>query len=203
MAAKSKEVDLESLSTDVRAGILSYEQMVKKHGISKGRISQIKKEHGWETDLAPRIKAKAEAKLNAYALNGKLNKTQKIADDLVVEAGANLQANLLIGHREEIGVLKQTIVSMAQELGTLSYTELQDALELVLREKTEGLPARSIDAMYKAFESAMALGGRTSAGKNLVVSLASLIDKERQAYGIDKNVEGPQSIGEFLSSLKE
>lgn len=202
MAAKSKDVDLDVLGRDVRAGILSYDQMAAKHKISKGRISQLKKANGWDTDLSAKIKAKTEAKLNAHALNGKLNAKQKVADEAMVEAGSNLQANVLLGHRQDIATLKKTIVAMAEELCTLSHSELQEALEIVLLEKTSGMTEKQQTAMYKAFDSAMGLNGRTTAGKNLVAALGVLIEKERQAFGIDKNTDGPQSIGEFLATME-
>lgn len=201
MVAKTKAVDLEGLEVDVRAGILSYEQMAEKYGVSKGRISQLKAEHGWVRDLSAKIKAKAEAKLNAHALNGKLNAKRKISEEAMVEAGSDLQASIQLGHRTDIGVLKKAVVEMAAELSALSNKELQDALEMILDEKTDKGSQAYIASLNKAFDAALSLGGRSSTVKNLVGSLGILIDKERQAFGIDKDTGNHQSVGEFLASL--
>jgi len=75
-------------------------------------------------------------------------------------------------------------------------------LELILADKTDKSSQAYITALNKAFDAALSLGGRSSTVKNLVGSLGILIDKERQAFGIDRDSGHHQSVGEFLESLK-
>lgn len=201
MAGKKKAVDWVKLEIDYRAGVKTIRTLESDYGISKARIGQIANEKDWDRDLAPKIKAKAQAKLDRAILDASLDNERKITETEVVEAVSSLSASVQLSHRADLKVLKGAIVGMAGELGALSNSELQEALDIILDEKIDAMSAAQRPALRKAFDAALALGGRSTAGRNLVTALATLIDKERVAYGIDKH-EGPKSIGEFLSELK-
>lgn len=186
MAAHAKDVDWISVGRDYRAGILTDVAIGKTYGISHTAVQKRAKAENWTRDLSKRIDAAREAKVARAMVAAKVAAQRAATDEQVVEANAEMQAGIILAHRKDIGALKRTIVGMAGELGSLSNRELQDALELVLDEKTEQASDAYRAALNKAFAAALALGGRSSSGKNLVASLGILIDKERQAYGIDK-----------------
>ena len=159
------------------------------------------KRDNWTRDLAAAIKAKAEEKVSKAAVSKAVSKQRSFDEKVVVEANAELQANVVLSHRQDIKALRQTVLGMAGELGALAHNEIQSALELVLDEKCKDQSQQCITALNKAFDAALALGGRSSAGKNLVASLGILIDKERQAFGIDKDSGDRKSLGEWLDAL--
>ena len=165
----SKVVDWEDVEIDVRAGLMTYAQMSKKHGISAGRIAQKKTEKGWTRDVAAKIKAKTEEKLNAAALNGKLNPRQKATEAAVIEAGAKLHASILLTHRKEIAEARAIVQRLLVELRRAT--------------KKHDLPTRAMVA------------------QRLANAQATLIERERQAYGIGgNNDETKQTLPEWLDA---
>jgi hypothetical protein len=170
MAAKPKQVDWEAVEIDVRAGILTFVQMAKKHGVSGGRIAQVKKEKGWTRDVAAKIKARTEEKLNAAALNGKVNARKKLSEAAIIEAGAKLHASILLTHRAEIAESRAIVRTLLLELRRAT-------------KKQHDLPSRAVIA------------------QRLVNAQATLIEKERQAYGVGgNNDETKQTLPEWLEA---
>ena len=202
MAAKPKNVDWEAVELDVRAGILTFVQMGEKHGLSPGRIAQVKKEKGWTRDLSAKIKARTAEKLNAAALNGKLNASKKAAsEEAMIEAKSNLQADTLLAHQKDARQSRVTVSAMIKELGAAGAGEIQAALEIVRDKKCANKSTAYQNAMNKAFDAAVSLGGRSTTARNLVASQATAIDKERQAFGIDKASDYRPSLGEWLAEV--
>lgn len=198
-----KSVDWAAVEIDYRSGIKTLRAIGEERGISNVAILKRAKKDGWTRDLSERIRAKTAEKVSKAAVSKKVSKETVANETAVVEANASLQATILLAHRRDIVVLRDTVASMAAELGAAGNKDIQEALDLVLKERIEDLSNQQAKtALYKAFDAALALGGRSAAGKNLVASLALLIDKERQAFGIDKDGDGKrQSLGEFLAGL--
>lgn len=196
----AKDVNWTAVEADYRAGLKTLRVIGAEHGISHVRIQQRAKDGHWIRDLTERIKAKTEDKLTKAALTKSL--TTAVSDEAIVEANADLQSSIVLTHRGELGVLKRTIVGLAKELGTLTNSELQDALEVILAEKVKEVDSETRKtALYKAYSAAMALGSRAGAGQKLATALGTLIEKERQAFGIDKgNAEDKLSV--FLKSIQ-
>lgn len=202
MAAKAKNIDWQAVELAYRAGIKSLKAIGAEFGLSDAAIVKRAKRDGWSRDLSARIKAETERKVSAAAVSAKVSEQRKVSETAVVEANATLQAGVITSHRQDIQTLRATVAGMAAELGAVAGTELQDALDLVLAEKIADLSNQQAKtALYKAFDAAMALGSRAGAGRNLVTALSTLIDKERQAFGIDKDGGDRKSLGEFLESL--
>lgn len=199
MANTPKDVDWESIEADYRAGILSVQAIGRANGISGQAIHNRAKAENWQRDLAQRIHAAREARLARLAGP----QTRRSAEDLqIVEANAQAQTDVIVGHRGDIQNLRKTVAAMTAELEASCNTHLMDALEEILEEKAKNSTAAQAAAIYKAYEAAMSLGGRSASAKNLVNCLATLIDKERQAFGIDKaSSTGKQSLADFLESL--
>lgn len=172
------------MEPEYRAAIKPLGALAKQYGCSAPAIVKHAAKNKWSRDLAARIRAKAQAKVNEQAVNTKVNAQRGVNEKVVVEANATLQASIQLTHRADLLTSKQTIMGLIRDLGALSNTELQEALELVLDEKTASASDTYKAALTKAFHSALALASRSMAGKNLVMSLGILIDKERVAFGI-------------------
>lgn len=203
MAAKPKAVDWVEVEIDYRAGVLTDRAIGKKHGLSHVAVGKRAKAEGWDRDLSARIKARTEAKVSKAAVTSMVTKEAKLVTEReTVEANATLQSDLILKHRKDIQELRRAIAAMSGELGALASADLQAALEMVLDEKTKDVTDARRAALERAYHAAMALGSRAGAGQKLASALGILIDKERQAFGIDKGGDGPQSLGEFLEALK-
>lgn len=202
MAAKPKNIDWPAVELAYRAGIKSLPEIGKEFGCSHVAVFKRAKKDGWTRDLSARIKAEAERKVTASAVTGKVKAAKVVTEKAVVDANATMQADVILNHRTDIQALRRVIASMSGELGAVINTDLQEALNLVLDEKVSDLRNQQAKtALYKAFNAAMALSSHAGAGRQLAASLSTLIDKERQAFGIDKESGSHKSVGEFLDSL--
>lgn len=201
MAAKPKEVDWISVEADYRAGVMVNTAIGKKYGISHTAVQKRAKAEGWTRDLSKRIEAAREAKVSRAIVSDKVSKRRAATEKEVVEANSDMQSNVLLAHRSDIQALRKTVLGMAGELGALANGEIQSALEVVLDERCDGKSQTYQTALNKAFDAALALGGRSAAGKNLVASLGILIEKERQAFGIDKS-NHEEGLASFLKGLE-
>lgn len=170
MAAKAKQVDWEAVEIDVRAGMLTYVQMGEKHKVSPGRIAQKKTQLGWTRNIADKIKAKTEEKLNAAAINAKLNPRKKASEAAMIEAGAKLHASILLTHRTEIAEARAIVRKLLLEL-------------------------------RRATKKQHPLAERATIAQRLVNAQSTLIEKERQAYGVGgNNDETKQTLPEWLDA---
>lgn len=202
MAAKAKKVDWHQVEIDYRAGVLTNTAIGKKQGISHTAVQKRAKAEGWTRDLSKRIDAAREAKVSRSIVSSKVAAQRLATEAHVVQANAELQTDLILKHRKDIQALRSAVAAMSGELGALASSDLQEALEMVLDEKTKDASEKLRASLEKAYHAAMALGARAGAGQKLAAALGILIEKERQAFGIDKGGDGNQSLGEFLESLK-
>lgn len=200
MAAKAKQIDWHQVETDFRAGVLTNTAIGKKQGISHTAVQKRAKADGWTRDLSKRIDAAREAKVSRSIVSAKVSKQREATEAAVVQANADLQTGLILSHRKDIQALRKAVAAMSEELGALANADLQAALELVLDEKTKDATDKRRAALEKAYDAAMALGSRAGAGQKLASALGVLIEKERQAFGIDK-VGHEGGLATFLKGL--
>lgn len=183
MTAKT---DWEAIERDYRAGVLSFAEIGKQHGVSKGRISQVAKAKGWTRDLSAKIKAKAEAKLNAEAINGELNAERSFSEHVLIEANATVIAKVRSDHRKDIGRSRELVVKLLSELE--AQTEHQDLFE-ELGELMAAPDDRGQDKRREAYLKVISLSGRVSNIKALADALKNLVALEREAYSLDEKEE--------------
>jgi len=197
----AKIADWTVIENDYRAGIKTLRVIGAEHGISNVAVLRHAQRYGWARDLGERIRAKAAEKISNAAIK-KASKEEAANEAAVIDANASLQASVIVSHRKDIQALRLTVASLAGELGVLTNGELQAALEIVLDDKlkeTDSQPRRT--ALIKAYDAAMALGSRAGAGRALAAALSTLIDKERQAFGIDREGTDRKSLGEWLDTI--
>lgn len=185
---KNKQVDWATIERDYRAGVKTDRQIGKEHGLSHTGIQKRAQKEGWDRDLRARIHAKAEALVARRAVAKELAKERLATDKQVVEANAELQANLIRSHRADLQEGRQIVNSLLLELKAVSSAELQKALEVVLAERQAHVRS---DVLQRAFDAALALSGRAGIVHKLASALVILIEKERIAFGIEKG-EGSQ-----------
>ena len=198
MAAKPKPVDWALVETQYRTGIISLEAIAASQSISRGAIQKRAKAEGWTRDLSQRIDAARESKVAMRMVADKV--ANSATDKAIVDAVAESQSLVIAKHQVQIAKAGTVVAEMLGELGALNNTELQEALEIVLKNKAENLSEKQYLALQKAFDAALSLPGRSVAVKNLVGSMSMVIDKDRQAHAIDKNDAGKLSVPEWLDA---
>jgi hypothetical protein len=197
-----KPIDWVFVEEKYRAGIMTMKEIAQRAGCSVQAIQKHANTRCWTRDLSKRIELKRQEKLERMVveMEAKEMGRRPISDEKIVEANAAAGAEIVMKHRRELDKIKKTIVSLTQELNTLSNKELRDALEMLKESRVKkGEVYNSV--LNKAFDAAMNLPGRSATARQLTVAIGSLIDKEREAFGIDMVNQNKKSLPEWLETL--
>ncbi len=182
MAAPRKDIDRVRLGVDYRANVKSLRTMGKEYGIAASRISQIATEEGWIRDLAVKIKEKVKRKLNTSMLNAQDEQRLVSTEHEVIEANAEMQAQIILGQRTDIVRYRNLAKKMLAELE--ATTENPEVFEK-LREMMEAPDVRGIDKLNEIYNRVIGLSQRIDGLKKLTETLKVLIGLERQVFGIN------------------
>lgn len=186
--SEKKPTDWERIESDYRAGLLSVREIAAAQGVSHVAIAKRAKRFGWERDLQAKIKAKAEALVTTATVTNLVTTERAVTDKAIIEANAEVIANVRLLHRKDIGRARALAMSLLAELeAQTNNRELLDELGEVLGsdEDSTGVSDKML-ALYHAITS---LPGRTKTMKDLGDTLHKLIALEREAYNIESGVE--------------
>ncbi len=181
-----RQIDWEAIERDYRTGMLSLSEIGARHGISKGRISQVAKRDQWDRDLSVRIQKKVESKLNDALLNDSLNAKRAISDRERVEAGAEAITSIVLAHRIDVQRSRRLVMSLLNELE--EQTGNMDLYQQ-LGELMESPDEKGTDKLNELYRKVISLSGRTGTMKSLADSLKTLVGLERQAFGLKDGVD--------------
>ena len=153
--AERKQVDWEPVERDYSAGLLSLREIAAKHNVSHQVIARKAKTEDWSRDLGAKIAAAVEKKLGDKQLGDSLGDKKRGTEKEVVEANAQVIVEIKVRHRLVIKKLNGLLDSQMDEIEALN------------KEKSvENLPMR-VDVT-----------------KKIADTVKTMIDKERQAFGI-------------------
>lgn len=179
--AKKAAPDWERIETDYRAGLLSVREIAAANGVSHVAIGKRAKRDGWERDLKAKIQAKADALVTKREVTKTVTTEQAVTDRLIVEANAQVIADIRINHRTDIARARKLTMSLLEELElqTDNMDLLQELGELMRQPDDKGM-----DRLNDLYHKVISLGSRTGTMKQLSDSLRTLVGLEREAYGI-------------------
>lgn len=174
--------DWERIEVDYRAGVLSVREIASSQGISHTAINKRAKAEGWERDLNAKINAKADALVSKREVSTKVSTGNSISEKQIVEANAEVIANVRMEHRGDIRKARALTNALLNELDAecSDVRALEQLGELLRREDDKGM-----DKLNDLYHKIISLPGRVKAMKDLADSLKNLIALERQAYGLD------------------
>ncbi|EPJ8279275.1 hypothetical protein KE017_003889 [Citrobacter freundii] len=174
--------DWERIEVDYRAGVLSVREIASSQGISHTAINKRAKAEGWERDLNAKINAKADALVSKREVSTKVSTGNSISEKQIVEANAEVIANVRMEHRGDIRKARALTNALLNELDAecSDVPALEQLGELLRREDDKG-----VDKLNDLYHKIISLPGRVKAMKDLADSLKNLIALERQAYGLD------------------
>lgn len=181
-----KETDWEAIEGDYRAGLLSLREMSQKHGVSHVAIKKRADKEDWTRDLTAKIKAKADALVNSGEVNGGVNSKPLVNEVEIVNANAEVIANIRLSHRKDISRSRNLVMKLLGELeASTDNIDLFEQLgEMLRREDDKGQ-----DKLNDLYHKVISMAGRTKTMKDLADSLKTLVAIERQAYGLDVEVK--------------
>ena len=188
-------VDWERIEQLYRAGLLSVREIAATCGVSHTAINKRAKAGSWDRDLKAKIQAKADSLVSKAEVSKEVS-TQALATERgIVEANAQVIANIRIAHRTDIGRSRRLANKLLDELeGLTDNRDLFDRLGELLRSEDDKGQDKRNDLYMKVID----LPARTKTMKELAETLKNLIALERQAYDV-----GAEKPGDDRSQLTE
>lgn len=187
-----------AIEKDYRAGIKSLRTIAGEHGVTEGAIRKRAKRDGWERDLAPKIKAKAEDLVRKATVRNMVRTETAMSERVLIEVNAQVQTDIILTHRTDIQRSRTLTMKLLEELeiATGDNDLLRQLGDLMYSPDKNG-----VDKLNELYNKIIAMPGRVDSMKKLADTLKTLIALEREAFGIDEKKgeeNGPES---FLKRL--
>lgn len=194
----AKQIDWEAVERDYRAGVMTLRAIGEEYGVSHVAVKKRADKEGWARDLAAKIKAKADALVTKAAVTKEVTSERKLADQEVVEANAQLQADIILAHRSDIQRSRRVAMSLLDELEELTGNrELFAELGELLRSEDD----KGQDRLNDLYMKIVAMPGRVDSMKKLADTLKVLVTAEREAFGIDEKKTTGKTLEDFLDAI--
>lgn len=194
------KVDWEAIERDFRAGILSVREIAAAHGVSHTAVNKRAKADAWERDLKAKIMAKAEAEVSKRAVSTEVSTAQRATEREIVEANADVIVRVRMEHRTDIArsrrLTNALLLELEQQTDPQTLALLGDLGEM-LRQPDE----RGNDKLNDIYQAVISLPERSKTMKVLVESLQKLVLLERQAFGLDAEVNDDSGDKSFLEAM--
>jgi hypothetical protein len=141
------------IEVDYRAGIKTLRQIADEHGITHGAINKRAKRDEWTRDIASKIQAKADAKVSKAAVSSEVSKKLAVTEQVVIEANAELQYSIRMGHRSGLARLRDVKDQLLEHVETVvrNLPEIDQVVQMLRKEGENGLD-KANDAMRRAME---------------------------------------------------
>lgn len=184
-AKTRRNIDWDAIARDYRLGQFTLRELAEKYGCSHQAIAKRAKEHGWTQDLGEQIKQATNAKLVANLVNQQVaSGGQAVAN--VVLAAAEINTNVILGHRKGLNEITQVRNMLLAQVGqaAANLPDLAEVIEMVRNPDDNGID-RANDALRKAL-------GRSALIDDLK-KLAEVDEKvrkgEREAFNISSEAD--------------
>lgn len=204
MAAVDKApVDWHRIEVDYRAGIKPLRLMAEEHGITHGAINKRAKKEGWSRDLSEKIRARAEEKVSKAAVSTEVSTQRMVTERQVVEANAQIQSDVILGHRKglaKLGALRDKLLSEVEAI--TDNLELFQNLGELLDESGEDASGRfKSDKRNEVYRRVISMSERIDNAKKLVEIDEKVRKGEREAFGIDAEGAKGNDIDALLAKI--
>lgn len=194
----AKRPDWEAIESAYRAGVMSLREIASQHDITHGAINKRAKKEGWERNLKEKINQKAEALVSKREVSTKVSTEKTISERILIEANAEVIANVRMEHRGDIRRARELTNSLFDELSAecADVSALSKLGDLMFNPDDNGR-----DKLNEIYHSIISLPERVKSAKALSETLKNLVGLERQAYGLDD--AQPNKTASQLSELMD
>jgi hypothetical protein len=177
---------VQAIRRDYEPGILSLREIVRAHSTPEFKFSYMTLDRyaiaqGWTRDMRNSIQAKAEQKNQRAIAREQRNedtKLDQITERQVIEANAERIAQVRGEHRADIAQARKLLLIQFRKLELLCGGEgAVEKLRIVIAEASNSKELLDATKQLAAEEPIL---------RGLMQSLRTVIEMEREAYGIDK-----------------
>lgn len=175
-----KQVDWEGVERDYSAGLLSLRELADKYGVAHVTIKKKADRLEWPRNLSAKINAEVERRANSATANSDAN-SKKATEKEIVQANAQAIVDIKLSHRTDISRGRNLVAALFGELeeATTNKEFFEQLGELLRKENDHGQ-----DKLNDIYQKVISMPQRIDGVKKLSEALRILIDKERQAFGI-------------------
>lgn len=106
--------DWEAIESAYRAGFLSIREIGAQNSISHQAINKRAKKEGWERDLKAKVKSKADNLVAKKQVATLVATENTISERQLIEATAEVIANVRMKHRGDIRRARKLAITQAQ-----------------------------------------------------------------------------------------
>lgn len=176
--ARRSDIDWERVERLYVAGQLTIRQIADECGVSDSQVRARAKKAGWARDLGDVIRARAKAKIASIDVSALVEQSaqesaQKSAALIqqAIEEASDVAAGVIIRHRADIR-LQQERASRLEAL----FDGMLDKVPATIKDDEAEIEALNVGDVFKLSQTF----------KAIVETRAKLMDKEREAFGIEE-----------------
>ena len=186
---RARRVDWAAVERDFRTGKFTDIELAAKHGVARESIVRHRKEAqakdptAWAQDLGPQVRAATNALLMQETVAQKITEGHTQVTDVIL-AAAELNKQVLSGHRRDLSATRDVAASLLHELSASALAaQEQELLAAILAgegaEPTDESKARAV------VSKALSINSRISSIKALAETFIKIQEGERKAYRIE------------------
>ena len=175
--ARRSDIDWERVQRLYVAGQLTIKQIADECGVSDSQVRARAKKEGWSRDLGEAIRARAKAKISTIDVSALVEQSaqesaQKSAALIqqAIEEASDVAAGVIIRHRADIRLQQER----AGRLEAL-FDGMLDKVPATIKDDESEVEALNVGDVFKLSQTL----------KAIVETRTKLIDKEREAFGIE------------------
>lgn len=191
--ARRSDIDWERIQRLYVAGQLTIKQIADECGVSDSQVRAKAKKEGWARDLGDAIRARAKSKIASIDVSALIEQSaqesaQKSAALIqqAIEEASDVAAGVIVRHRADIRIQQER----AGRLEAL-FDAMIDKVPPTIKDDEAEIEALNVGDVFKLSQTF----------KAIVESRSKLMDKEREAFGIEDG-SAPGGSDDDVSSLE-
>ena len=204
MARRNKEnaVDWDAIERQYRLGKKSNAQLAKEFGVENSSIGRRAKKYGWVANKKEEVVATTEALL-IQAASGNAN-PNATPTQLEIKVAAQASADVVLKHRNGLSRLGKLRDKLLDEIEQVTDNlPLFESLGEMLDQSGEDANGRfKADKKNEIYQKIISMSGRIDDVKKLTEIDEKVRKGEREAFGIDADVDnGKGAIEDLLKKI--
>jgi hypothetical protein len=177
-------VDWPAVERDFRTGAFTLRELASKYGCSHVAIGKQARKNSWRQDLSKAVRAATNATVLASTAARVEVAKSAVAVTATVLAAAEVNKNVILGHRADIKEARNLVFALLAELRSSAMTE-DEKERLVDLLTGPGAEPEDVSVARRLVTKALGTAARIGGVKALAEAITKLQIAERKAFGLD------------------